>query len=546
MPSDKKKHQKPNEQGISSDASAVTAAENSGYGTEKTSVPLSATTQGANKRKTAARYAADKTKAAENGEKTVSKATNKAAAKSPEGATVTLKADKAAENEAGQKSAEKSTKTRRKAAAENKAEATPDNNCKQSDASPKTPKSEADAAQTAAEKRAAANQARAAKKAARPRGWFWKSKAFKICAALCVIMCATAVALHFALAGSIDGGKDDDGNAGTETAVSVRVTEINPTSSSVSLRYVASMQPETLEYVTYNQISTVTAIFVEVGQSVKAGDKLATVDSETAQREVNAAKYTLSASESAVERAQLNYDYAVSEYERAQQEALPETNLDYYEYQVEIAKTTLDEAKAERDSAKEDYQSALSLYNDCTLRAGMNGYVVAVLASVGDMATPINPIVVIGSYKSVAEMGISASDVHSLAAGLECTITMSSGVYDGSVLSISRIPDSTSRTYLTRVTVPVEGETFLIGEIVSVEIKLGEREGVWIPISVIQNDGVDYVYTVVDGRAVKTTIVINDISNDLVRVTGLEQGGLLVTEGMKSLKTGMPVNIITD
>ena len=140
--------------------------------------------------------------------------------------------------------------------------------------------------------------------------------------------------------------------------------------------------------------------------------------------------------------------------------------------------------------------------------------------------------------------GVSATDMHSLALGQTCTITFAGEDLKGEITDISRLPDAESRTYETTVSVPVDGETFLIGEIVSIRIEIGQKTGIWIPISVILNDGEDYVFLVDNGRAVKKTVRITDVANDMACVTGLEAGGYLVVDGMKALRSGSLISVV--
>ena len=43
-------------------------------------------------------------------------------------------------------------------------------------------------------------------------------------------------------------------------------------------------------------------------------------------------------------------------------------------------------------------------------------------------------------------------------------------------------------------------------------------------------------------RAKRQNVVIKEISNDMVMVTGIDAGGLVISEGMKLVKTGSLVS----
>jgi hypothetical protein len=82
-----------------------------------------------------------------------------------------------------------------------------------------------------------------------------------------------------------------------------------------------------------------------------------------------------------------------------------------------------------------------------------------------------------------------------------------------------------------------------IGETASVAIDVGLREGVWLNLSTILNDGEDYVYIIQNNRVAKRKITILSINNNQVLVSGLNVNDQLVIEGGRFLSVGSEVNI---
>lgn len=155
---------------------------------------------------------------------------------------------------------------------------------------------------------------------------------------------------------------------------------------------------------------------------------------------------------------------------------------------------------------------------------------------------PITPAVVIGSHENVVAFGVSQSDIRRLAVGQKAKITINGKEFDGEVKKVGLVPDETSRTYETEVSIATEDAQFYLGELATVKISVGEQQGVWLPLSVILNDGEDYVYMVENQRAKRQNVVIKEISNDMVMVTGIDTGGFVISEGMKLVKTGSLVS----
>lgn len=81
-----------------------------------------------------------------------------------------------------------------------------------------------------------------------------------------------------------------------------------------------------------------------------------------------------------------------------------------------------------------------------------------------------------------------------------------------------------------------------LGELATVKINIGERSGIWLPLSVILNDGNDYVYVVEDGRAKREYVTVLEISDDQVLVEGTKAGEKIICEGMKLVRTGSAVS----
>ncbi|MEA4912755.1 MAG: hypothetical protein VB092_09135 [Oscillospiraceae bacterium] len=431
-------------------------------------------------------------------------------------------------------------------------------------------------------------------------------------------------------------------------AFAVQVEEIRPKSEMSALEYVGSIEPETIQQETYESISTVENIYVEVGDAVNVGDPLVQMNTENAEDDLTVASNSLKSAESARNLAQSNlasaqtdlndaktidaqitaaeqardtasaerqtaqsertaaqtslstaqteldaaknasppdqtlidqkqaaYDRALADY-NAKQTTYNEkdaaynsaaaqvttlnakkTNMDniavaagytdtvaYYQNRYDTASSNYADADSTYQNAKINYDSAAQALGDCTLRATITGYVMQVTVNEGGVAVPLYPVVVVGSYGSVVSFGVSASDVRSLTRGMACTSTVGGVGMAGEVTDIGVVPDEDSRTYDVRVSLPDSDERYMAGEIVRVRIETGALRGTWLSVGTILNDGDDYVFVVEDGRAVKKRVKILQVANDLVCVSGLEAGGSVIVDGMKSLKSGNFVTIV--
>ncbi len=210
----------------------------------------------------------------------------------------------------------------------------------------------------------------------------------------------------------------------------------------------------------------------------------------------------------------------------------------------DTASYTYDGAKASYESAKTNHETAKDAVEDLNYYAKTSGIILTITQSVGEVATPLIPIMVVGTDDLVAEFGVSQEDVAKVKKGNYSLVSRGDESYSAEVVSVSVVPDETSRTYLTQVLLNNKEDDFLIGELVSLKVYTGNEIGVFLPINVILNDGEDYVYIVENNRAVRKNIEIVGISDNYVMVEGLDLEDLVISKGMKNIKSGYLVSIV--
>lgn len=269
------------------------------------------------------------------------------------------------------------------------------------------------------------------------------------------------------------------------------------------------------------------------------------------------------------DQAQIDYDQAVLDYGEDSAEAADalevltsanaeavQAETDYrlerdveFSSEIEIAQARKDGANANLEAAKAQVtisQNNVDASNENIesniLRSAINGTVVKLVSKVGDIGSPLAPTVIVASHEMVVHIGVSQGSVNDIKANQKTFITIDENEYDGSVLDVAKLPDANSRTYLTRIQFKNSSQ-LNIGETASVAIDVGLREGVWLNLSTILNDGEDYVYIIQNNRVTKRKITILSINNNQVLVSGLNVNDQLVIEGGRFLSVGSEVNI---
>lgn len=395
-----------------------------------------------------------------------------------------------------------------------------------------------------------------------------------------------------------------------ESVVNVRVLEIDTSTNQEQIKFVGFIQPNELFEATFSSVGTIKNIHVSVNQQVKKNDVLATIDDESAQTNLKNAQESYSVAlanqrqakalmdaEAAnvqnekdtiakqreqasnqvndltaqVEQAKKTLEEVSQDAEADSQEVLEaETNLLALEIQLESATTLLNDLNSEDPAsisiAQSRYDAALAAYQASTtqttiaqnnvvaaqqqvdqtrLLSQIEGTVVAIVQSEGELATPLVPTVVVASNEKVAVFGLSQSNVNRVLKDMIATIESDEETFEGFVSDVSLLPDEVSRTYEAKVNVGIK-DTLNIGETVSVIINLQETEGIWIDLSILKNDGEDYVFIVEDNRVSKKVVERLAMQNNLVLVSNLEKNDRVIIEGYQRVKVGDKVNIIED
>ena len=377
-----------------------------------------------------------------------------------------------------------------------------------------------------------------------------------------------------------------DSKADTKT-YPVKIVELQDKSYPISLEYEGLTGGSEVRKLSFKSSAKVSKIYVSKGQYVKKGDSLVDLDKTDLNFEMEGAKSQMDGAsaqydkavngaeaedrnkaEIAVKNAEDNYKYCKDLYDKnvtlfemhavtQQQINDIKIKLDGSESELNSAKETLNQLKngtreedkqaalAQLNAAKANYDSKVNLVQDASLTADVDGYVVDILCKEGEMQSAGYPVVLIRSESQVVTVGLSDNDVKKIQLGTKAQVKIDDVTTDGEVMNIVQMADSKSGTYSAEIKLlnPIDNSKFYIGQSTKVYVNEGEKNGIWIPISTILNDGQDYVYVVEDGRAVKKNITLGQTNENQVCVEGLKSGDNLINDGMKNIKAGYQVSV---
>ena len=360
-----------------------------------------------------------------------------------------------------------------------------------------------------------------------------------------------------------DSSQQDDAAVGV--AVQVQQVELSSiaTDNHVSGKVAADSQTSIM----VAAAAKCTAVYVEAGDEVKAGDKICTLDLASTIAAYNAAKIT--------------YDSTVNSY--ADQKAVLDKQIALYEKnlkdtkalfdigaasqaEIDQAELTLMGAKNQRETALSQLEAGMQSYKsnvqqlDQVLQdvdskgnviAPVSGTLVSLSATENGYVSASMPVAVInGAEQMKITVSVSEALVPKLAIGDQADVAVSAaGVqFSGTVRSVEKAANMQTQLYTVTLSVPAEVSGLLSGMFAEVTFHTDRADGViTVPSQAILTSGeTRYVFVVEDGAAKYVEVMLGMMGSGVTEVTsGLTAGQQLVTVGQSYLSDGDPVRIVS-
>ena len=279
--------------------------------------------------------------------------------------------------------------------------------------------------------------------------------------------------------------------------------------------------------ITSKVTNLVTAIRFREGEQVKRGSVLVELDSVEARADLAAARAALTETESQLKRSRELFATRA------------------------LSQSQLDQLAATQSANQARVTTAESRLADTVIRAPFDGRTglrrvsVGSLVSPGAMITTLDDLRVIKLDFSVPE-GFIAVLVEGLPVSAR-SVAFPGREFTGKVVSIDSRVDPTSRSVIARAELPNPESLLKPGMFLTVRLR--EKRAPVVMISeqaLVPEEGRQYVYVVVEGRAQKREITIGRRSPGKVEVvTGLTPGETVVVEGTQKVRDGGPVRDVS-
>lgn len=322
--------------------------------------------------------------------------------------------------------------------------------------------------------------------------------------------------------------------------VNVKIAQAQYINTIPKLMLNGSIEGKTSATISAKLAGRIEQVMVQEGQHVNAGDALARLESVELANSVRTAK-------DAVTKAKINYDLALMDYNRYQtlytQGAISQQTLDTAEAKKRIS-------QADLSSATNSQSSAVEQYGYGVITAPVDGVVANVTATVGQVVSPGAALMTVQDISEVyAVVNIEQKDLGLVKQGQTAEVmvdTYDGKVFEGTVEMMNPEAGSANRMFRTKVKIDNGSGALKAGMFSKVQLATGDAvEILTVPQgAVIQKQGIYYVFTVENDKAVRHQVEIGTATGEVIQIkSGLQPGSKLAVSNVGQLKDGDAVTI---
>lgn len=348
----------------------------------------------------------------------------------------------------------------------------------------------------------------------------------------------SAPILLLALAAAGCGG-DDAHTAGEPAPVRARLAEAVNTELPRTIEITGTVTAERVAAVAARISAPVTAVHVQAGDRVAAGQLLLEIDPQVSAGQSAQAQGALLQAQAVLTLARRNHQ---------RYQALAATDA-ASELEVDLARTQLEQAEGAVHQAEGALAAARSVAGDARVVAPFAGRVTRRMVEVGDLAAPGRPLLTVESEGGrrlalavpegvVAAAGLALGDAVSAAVDSRPDL----GTLRAEVVEMAPGPDPVSHTVEVELALPVDG--LPAGSAGRAWVVTGRRAAVLVPAAaVLRHGGLELVVVRdADGRSSTRAVTVAEVTGGSDGTAPTEAGGETV-EVLSGLAGGETVAV---
>jgi RND family efflux transporter MFP subunit len=342
------------------------------------------------------------------------------------------------------------------------------------------------------------------------------------------------------------GGPRDAGSFATPAPIAARVVTAERSATAARTELAGTVAAEKSAAVSSRVMAMVTAVHVELGDEVRAGQTLISIDPTAAEGLAAQARGALAQAEAALALARRNH-------ERFRALAASDSAS---ELEVDLARMQFEQAEGAVEQARGALAAAQSVARESRVVAPFAGRVAARLVEVGDLAAPGRPLVMIESLSGrrlVVAVPETVAHAAALAPGAAIAVTLDArpalGEIAGRLAEVSPGPDPVTHAYTAKVDLPLGAEIAVAaGSAGRAYLAVGARDGVRLPrAALLESGGLTLVVVrEADGRAATRVVTTGPTAADgRVEILSGLAGGEAVVVGLEvAPAAGTPIEVL--
>ena len=417
-----------------------------------------------------------------------------------------------------------------------------------------------------------------------------KRKYAKVIIALTVVALLGAVALNFArsrTAGPV--------TVNSDAVVAVRIEKAVKTSVSSTVALNGKIKPVQEINIVPKIPGKVNNIYYDIGQSVKSGDILFTLEDKDVRLQVKQAQAGLDMANSGLAKvtggaaelqetqlkaalalAEIGYDDAKQAFERTKQlfesSAVSKVSLEQSESQFKLAEQQYNSAKANYElattktnpeniaslqaqvnQATASLEMAQSQLDNTVVKSPINGVVAARSIEVGELVGSTGIAMSVIDLSSVlVDINATENMVNKIKLGDKAEVIIKAAgdkPLVGEIINISPAADVKTQSYPVRIRIDNAGGILKGGMFAEIKLTLDKvPDTVAVPLSAVIDEGEKkYVY-VLKGDSVEKREVTTGLSDDtlIVITKGLSENEAVIVKGQDLILDGSKVTVTTE
>ena len=364
-----------------------------------------------------------------------------------------------------------------------------------------------------------------------------KNRKVKILVGVMVGLCAVVA---FRIVTNVMSEKERAARMSQKRDIPVTITEVTRKTIIPTMKFSGTLDPDLKEDVAPKVDARIEKLHVKIGDVVKKGQKLASLEKTDHSAALFAAKGTYDNANSDLVKAELDYNRYKTLYE---QNAVSKATLDNYYFAYQAAQASVTNAKGV-------YDGVVSKYEATDLVAPFDGVIVKTYFDEGYYAkggTAIFSVADISSLKTTID--IPEGNIASVAVGNKCDITLpayGNRKIEGTIARISPVAEGAGHTFKAEVSVKNTGN-LKAGIYANVSLKGEPKENVLVipQHAVVMRDDQQTAF-VPDANGVVSRRVLTVGYTDETHmeiVGGLNEGDKVVLEGQNKLREGSKIKM---